>query len=155
MNYNETRNDFAELLDKYDLTIGVAEFGTNGEITRAMHDRFDDQTFHGGLVCYSAKAVHNILGVCYAVPVKSKFAASEMAERVRRDFIADIAVSAILCEGEAKAPCVLAGFLIGTGEFNWKYYEVPEADREDLVLQVASMRILREMERQVVEYYGK
>lgn len=158
MNYNEIRNEFAELLNCHDLTIGVAEFGTNGEITKAMHNRFDDQTFHGGLVCYSAKAACHVLGfsmeTARKVGIHSVYTTGEMAKQARNVFVCDVAVSVVLAEDEDGFSFVTAGFLVGR-EFSWRKYEIPEADCEEMVLTIATMKIIREMEKLVVDYYGK
>lgn len=158
MNYNEIRDKFAETLNRYDLTFGVAEFGTNGEITKAMHERFDDKTFHGGLVCYSQKAASYVLGASIETARKcgihSPYSTEEIAKQVRMNFVCDVALSVVLADGPGGSYFVTAGFLIGKG-FSWKTYEIPEADSKEVVLAIATMKIIREMERLVVEYYER
>ena len=158
MNYKEIRNEFAELLSRYDLTFGGAEFGTNGEITKAMHERFDDKTFHGGLVCYSQKAASYLLGASIETARKcgihSPYSTEEMTKKVRMTFVCDVALSVVLADGLGGSYFVAAGFFIGE-RFSWKTYEIPEADSKEMVLAIATMKIIREMERQVVDYYGK
>lgn len=142
--------EMARLFKQKNLSLSTAESCTGGLISKMLTDMpGSSQYFKGGLTAYSNEAKKSILGVddktLSSFGAVSKECAIEMAERAKKIFKTDFAVSTTGVAGPGgatdKKPVGLVYFALAAPDKTTAYKKVFEGDRKHIRICAAKFAL--------------